>query len=147
MSVPVDEDSNGLIDPFYVPPISEGAHRKIRKRQMRHPENTQWCYLYDKDMGIDIGDITGKYLFFSSDVKVLKLIARTEIREHGFKMAKWSKEARGKDHVLCLYWTDDSRKHELAGRYKAMANVRYRYWKSDADTRAGKYSDQFRNGG
>lgn len=47
------------------------------------------------------------------------------------------------DHVLCLYYKDDSRKHELAERNKQEYGVRYRYWKSDSDTLKGKYSKEF----
>jgi len=47
------------------------------------------------------------------------------------------------DHVLCLYYMDDSRKHELAERNKQEYGVRYRYWKSDSDTLKGKYSREF----
>ena len=47
------------------------------------------------------------------------------------------------DHVLCLYYADDSRKHELAERNKQEYGVKYRYWKSDSDTLKGKYSKEF----
>ena len=44
---------------------------------------------------------------------------------------------------MCLYDADDSRKSELAEKYKENNKVKYRYWKSDADTLQGSYSDQF----
>jgi len=50
------------------------------------------------------------------------------------------------DYVLCLYYSDDSRRGELATRVKTDYStfpVKYRYWKSDDDTRAGRYSEQF----
>jgi len=45
--------------------------------------------------------------------------------------------------VLCLYYTDGSRKQELAQKYKGNLKIRYRYWKSDVDTLKGKYSEEF----
>ena len=44
--------------------------------------------------------------------------------------------------MLCLYG-DDSRKDELATRNQRDYGVKFRYWKSDADTREGNYSDAF----
>ncbi|MDP2807389.1 MAG: hypothetical protein Q8O74_04530 [bacterium] len=86
--------------------------------------------------------ITGKYLFFSVNRNVLKKIATTEIKNHNFHHAKIKTEEaiEGDDFVLCLYYSDDSRKFELSERYKSCAGVRYRYWKSDLDTKIGKYS-------
>jgi len=48
-------------------------------------------------------------------------------------------------YVLCLYFKDDSRKHELARRNEQEYKVKYRYWKSDEDTRKGQYSEEFLN--
>jgi hypothetical protein len=48
-----------------------------------------------------------------------------------------------RDHVLCLYYANDSRKRELTERYASTANLRYRYWKADANTLAGRYSQAF----
>jgi hypothetical protein len=89
--------------------------------------------------------ITGKYLFFSSDRKKLLAVARDEIEHNEFRLAKVSKKAIGGEHVLCLYYSDDSRKNELAERYRNLPELKYRYWKSDADTMAGKYSKEFLN--
>jgi hypothetical protein len=33
------------------------------------------------------------------------------------------------EHVLCLYYCDDSRKHELRERNDHEYGVKYRYWK------------------
>jgi len=38
---------------------------------------------------------------------------------------------------------DDSRKNELAKKYQEKNGIHYRYWKSDEDTRKGKYSKEF----
>jgi hypothetical protein len=85
--------------------------------------------------------ITGKYLFFSSSRATLVRIACVELSLHGFHCAKISLDA-ARDYVLCLYYKDDKRKMELRDRY-AQTDVKYRYWKSDADTLAGKYSREF----
>ena len=133
---PMDEDGEMIPDPFC---IDRSGHERIRARQIE--EGKHWEYVTAKEYSIT--EITGKYLFFSEDRELLLKIARTEIRENGFKVAKVSRKAAKTDHVLCLYWVDNSRKRELAGRYRHREEeVRYRYWKSDADTRAGIYSNQ-----
>lgn len=90
-------------------------------------------------------EITGKYLFFCDDKDKLIRIAINEIEKHGFHYAKVNEHLlEGQtEHVLCLYYSDDSRKHELAERNSQEYGVKYRYWKSDADTLAGKYSKEF----
>jgi hypothetical protein len=89
--------------------------------------------------------ITGKYLFFCDDKNKLIEIAINEMKNHGFHHAKVNdKLLEGQtEYVLCLYYEDDSRKHELAERNKQEYGVKYRYWKSDSDTLKGKYSKEF----
>lgn len=89
-------------------------------------------------------EITGKYLFFSEDRKLLKEIAIKEIENNSFHHAKINMEGKNKgpEYVLCLYYKDDSRKNELAKKYKS-SKVKYRYWKSDQDTIQGNYSEEF----
>jgi hypothetical protein len=89
--------------------------------------------------------ITGKYLFFSSDRDLLKKIAIDEIENNGFHVAKINMTGKkiGEEYVLCLYFKDDSRKNEIAEKYKNMKGIKYRYWKSDIDTLSGKYSEEF----
>ena len=89
--------------------------------------------------------ITGKYLFYDPDKERLIRIAEKEISEHGFHEAKVNDrllEGRT-EHVLCLYYKDDSRKHELAQRNKEEHKVKYRYWKRDEATLKGQYSREF----
>jgi hypothetical protein len=90
-------------------------------------------------------EITGKYLFFHEDKEKLIEIARNEIENHGFHEAKVNENllAGQTEHVLCLYYKDDSRKHELADRNKQEYGVKYRYWKSDEATLKGQYSQEF----
>ena len=90
--------------------------------------------------------ITGKYLFFSEERERLLKIAKNEILNHGFHQAKVNSRLLGKstEHVLCLYYKDDSRKYELAERQKVeYPDVNYRYWKSDEATLKGEYSKEF----
>lgn len=91
--------------------------------------------------------IKGKYLFFCENRKVLKKIAIEEIEDNGFHHAKVNMEGKkhGIDYVLCLYYKDDTRKKELAEKYKDQSKVKYRYWKSDEDTLKGDYSKIFLN--
>ena len=91
--------------------------------------------------------ITGKYMFFSRDSEKLRRIALAEIRAHGFHVAKYNPSPLGRntDSVLCLYYRDESRKYELAKRASAY-HVKYRYWKSNEATRAGRYSNEFLRG-
>ena len=90
-------------------------------------------------------EITGKYLFFSSDKDKLIEIAINEIEKHGFHRTKVNKHLlKGQtEHVLCLYYKDDSRKNELAERNKQEYGAKYRYWKSDEATLKGQYSKEF----
>lgn len=89
--------------------------------------------------------IIGKYLFFISDKDKLIEIATNEIEKHGFHKAKVNMNLlKGQtEHVLCLYYKDDSRKYELAERNKQEYGVKYRYWKSDEATLKGEYSKEF----
>jgi len=92
--------------------------------------------------------ITGKYLFFSEDRERLLEIAKNEILNYGFHKAKVNSRLIGRntEHVLCLYYKDDSRKHELAERQRVeYPDVKYRYWKSDEATLKGEYSKEFLN--
>lgn len=91
-------------------------------------------------------EITGKYLFFSTDRQRLIEIATKEILNHHFPKAKVNTQLLGKntEYVLCLYYKDDSRKNELADRCnQEYSEVKYRYWKSDEKTLSGQYSPEF----
>ena len=90
------------------------------------------------------GSLIGKYLFFSKNQNTLKELCEHEISEHDFKVAKVSFNANNGEYVCCLYWTGGERKHELRDRYQHRKDVKYRYWKTNADTRAGRYSKQFK---
>lgn len=90
-------------------------------------------------------DISGKYLFFSSDRDLLVRIALEELQAGIFHEAKIPMPGHNvsSDYVLCLYYRDDSLKHDLAAKYRVRQDVRYRYWKSDEATLDGQYSPEF----
>lgn len=91
--------------------------------------------------------ITGKFLFFAPDKDRLLAIAREELAEHGFAAAKVSQipQPGQTDHVLCLYCRagDTGLGDALKARHPETLGLRFRGWKSDADTRAGKFSSGF----
>ncbi|MGH9937912.1 MAG: hypothetical protein ACREAM_16830 [Blastocatellia bacterium] len=91
-------------------------------------------------------EITGKYLFFSVDRDLLIETAVEELENGGFHQAKTHMADMTPptgEYVLCLYYKDDSRKDELAAKYRNRSELKYRYWKGDEDTLAGKYSKEF----
>lgn len=90
-------------------------------------------------------EITGKYLFFSADRDLLVKIAIEELESGAFYHAKIPVAGKNisQEYVLCLYYKDDSKKHELARKYRNQESLRYRYWKSNKATLKGEYSEQF----
>jgi len=116
---------------------------------MHEKENYVWKYFmsdnYFEQLHQTNNDsgITGKYLFFDEKPEMLEKVAKEEIENNGFDLAKRNVELSGTatEYVLCLYYKDDSRKHELAEKYKG--KIKYRYWKSDEDTLKGKYSKEY----
>lgn len=112
---------------------------------MKTKFNGYWIWLFSEEK--PNYKITGKYLFFCKDKDKLIEIAINEIENHGFHEAKVNMNLlEGQtEHVLCLYYKDDSRKHELADRNKQEYGVKYRYWKSDLATSSGQYSKEFLN--
>jgi hypothetical protein len=91
-------------------------------------------------------EITGKYLFFSLNRDLLVEIAIDELENGGFHQAKTHMADVNPptgEYVLCLYYKDDSRKNELATKYRDRSGLKYRYWKGDSQTLAGEYSKEF----
>lgn len=89
-------------------------------------------------------EISGKYLFFSEDKDKLIKIAINEITNHHFHMAKVNENIQDghSDHVLCIYYKDNSRKDELAKRNREQYKTDYKYWKSEEATQMGQYSER-----
>jgi hypothetical protein len=82
-------------------------------------------FVHPKQSSSFTGDLAGKYLFFCKEQNSLIDIAKTELTEHGFEIAKVSTTNKSGDYVLCLYWHDDSRKRELFERYKNEEHLKY----------------------
>jgi hypothetical protein len=105
-----------------------------------------WEWFDRSDIAIVPYEITGKYLFFSPNRELLVEIAINELENGGFHHAKTLMAGvtpLSEEYVLCLYFKDDSRKHALAEKYRDKGELKYRFWKSDIETLAGKYSKQF----
>ncbi|MFA5790730.1 MAG: hypothetical protein WC976_06690 [Caldisericia bacterium] len=87
--------------------------------------------------------VIGKYLWFSSNKKALMSMAEDILVKYGLLYAKvpQSDIARNNSFVLCIYDIGPKLKHELA-KYSDDV-ILYRYWKSEADTNAKKYSSSF----
>ena len=130
----IDEDDDSHED--YSPDVEIEKQSDSYWTRFGDPEQSSSFY----------GDWDGKYLIFSKDRKALLDIAVSEIKEYGFKDAKVSLKPNNEDYVLCLYWRDDERGYELMSRYGENKNLKYRWWKSNADTRSGKYSNQHKRG-
>lgn len=107
-------------------------------------ENDPWLRVGEPTQSSSFqGDLDGKYLFFSENQQLLMLLVESEIIRHGFQVAKVVKNPRGKEYVACLYWHNPLRREELRKRWGNHPDIKYRYYKTNADTRAGKYSEQF----
>jgi len=92
--------------------------------------------------------ILGKYLFYSEKPEPLMEIARKEIAEYGFPVAKvilpYAKILD--EFVLCLYdyqKSNDEKMYERFAAYQESHNVRYWKWKSEEETARGEYEPEF----
>ena len=80
-----------------------------------------WEWFERSDTPVIPYEITGKYLFFSLNRDILIEIAINELENGGFHHAKTLMAGitpPSGEYVLCLYYKDDSRKHELAKKYR-----------------------------
>ena len=134
-------------------PLEWSQEIPARPPQIHHHQDGPWVAVIKQSAAALEGEFNGKYLFFSSSPVDLMTIAHSELRSHGFERAKISLySGSGQDYVLCLYAHNDERKRELADRNRRIyveemsLESTYRYWKSNADTLAGRYSDQFVGG-
>ncbi len=121
--------------------VDEYGHEvmdSIHQRQAKFGQGKVWVYFGDYKVHTE-----GKFLFFANDPDILKKIVLDEL-QNGFYVGKISVKPRNEMYVLCLYDESDNRKHELFHKYGARTDVKYRWWKSNADTLAGKYSKEYR---
>jgi len=100
-----------------------------------------WEWFDRSDIQTAPYEITGKYLFFSLNRDLLIEIAIDELENGDFHHAKTQMAGitpPSGEYVLCLYYKDNSRKHELAAKYRDRSGLKYRYyWKSKSETLAG----------
>ena len=77
--------------------------------------------------------LTGKYLFFSENPKLLVHMAEQEVLEHAFPLATMPLKPSGKSYVLCLFDVDNKRMREIEERfrddYDEGGHIFYRGWK------------------
>jgi hypothetical protein len=102
--------------------------------QVAADERGSWLYL----VGPRERDYTsvGKYMFFSPRPEALVPAGRDALLELDFHHGKISRYRRGyPNHVLCVYWYDDSRLEEM-GALAAKHGLEYGGWKTNAETRA-----------
>ena len=90
-----------------------------------------WEWIENRE-GRDVS-FNGKYLFFSSERRLLKGIARQEISKHGFTCAKVliNHEKIKNEYALHIYHSDRNREAELKVRYAKKKDVRYIGWVGD----------------
>lgn len=119
-------------------------YKKMSKNVIRL-DGKFWHFYIRSRVSESEPNITGKYLFFSEDKKELEKIAVEELENNGFFRAKINTDnhKKGSEYVLCLYYSDDSRKVDLLQKYRNNSKIKYRHWKSDEATLKGKYSKQF----
>ncbi len=102
--------------------------------------------LIEKEGKIEYHGSLGKYQFFSDDRNKLVEIAKKVLLEFCLFNAKISKTKKETNkcfgYGLFVYDYQPRYKYEMK-RYADEISVNYRYWKSDADTLQGKYSEQF----
>jgi len=110
-------------------------------------KNGGWHWFFGRK---DLGDIEGKYLFFSSNFDKLKEVALHCLTQFpdNFWEAKISIEpGDGGEHVLCVYAEQNEMQDKMvkvAEKFDVKIPKRRdgsigRFWKSDAETLAGNY--------
>jgi len=107
-----------------------------------------WIYFLNQEARADSKDvIKGKYLFFSDDKTKLieigkKMLVENNLSHFKIPASDIPNKGEGFGFVLCLYDTEPKLKYKLS-KYEE-EGVNYRYWKSDDDTRTGKYSENYK---
>lgn len=114
---------------------------------MKEKKTYHWHWLEQEEL-YQIKDIQGKYLFYCSKQKPLLQVARLEIKEHHFPLAKVvTKENKIlDDYVLCLYDFCEKKDEDMLKRFKNYLEthgVRYERWKSEEETRNNQYEPEF----
>lgn len=132
--------------------------RELGMAEIVEVQTPHWIYLYNleatetkRNMEVEhekpYHGTLGKYLFFSDDKEELKRLAKEILSNYNLYSAKVPKSdepkpSSGFGFVLCVYDSKSRFKSELR-QFADEEKIKYRYWKSDADTLRGKYSKQF----
>ena len=89
----------------------------------------------------------GKYLFFTPETaRELEKIIVEQLQQRPYRAAKIpTKPAKKEDWVLCLYQDDNRYWYDLREKYHNPPVIRFRGFKTDAQTRRNEYSDRFKN--
>lgn len=92
--------------------------------------------------------IEGKYLFYCAEFAPLVDVAKMEIDQYHFPLAKiiLPEYKVLDDFVLCLYDYQENNEKEMIQRFEAYTHshgVRFWRWKSDEETRRGEYEPAF----
>jgi hypothetical protein len=120
----------------------------IEKNDLEVITRYGWIWIKNKNYLESIDNIKGKYLFFSDDKKELLYLAKVILSKYRLAIAKIPSsnipnKNKGFGYVLCIY---DSKNRYCNELKKFDTNsISFRFWKSDADTRAKKYSKQYIN--
>jgi hypothetical protein len=114
--------------------------KRKAKKEVASPylcdSNFAWDFYRKKLFG---EKIEGKYLFFSTDRKLLESIIDDEFKDGECWQAKISREPRDTEYVLCLYFEDRSMNAHLQFKYLGREDVKYRGWKTNEATRRESY--------
>jgi hypothetical protein len=116
-------------------------------RKIRLFSDGYWTFLINPGSNVSDSEITGKYLFFSKDREALLGLGKLLLAMYKLPQAKTQNPEKriSQDYVLCVYDREPRLKLELR-KYADEIHIQYRYWKSEAETRSGKYSPQFLQG-
>lgn len=89
----------------------------------------------------------GKYLFFTPETaQELEKIVVEQFQQRPYQAAKIpTKLNKKEDWVLCLYQNDNRYWYDLRGEYHNPPTIRFRGFKTDAETRRNEYSEKFKN--
>jgi len=146
----VDEKKSVIRKEFKKINAYDNVRDEIGKKageEIKIVEGLGWIWLVNKrikNYESESKAITGKYLFFSPDKKKLIKLAKTILITFNLYVAKvpLSDKPVGNDFCLCVYDKEPRFKNEMKS-YADEINIKYRYWKSNEDTRNGKYSKEF----
>lgn len=113
---------------------------------MKISNSEGWIVIENEKSTQNKSEIKGKYMFFADDKQQLIDLAKKLLEKYDLIRAKTPigntpNKNKGFGFVLCVYDTINRYCDELK-EYET-SDISFRYWKSDSDTRRGKYSKRF----